>query len=50
MKIRTGLIIILLSIVVLSVFGHEDESALSSTKMILTKADANEYWDSLACK
>ncbi len=50
MKLKTGLVIVLLSVVVLSVFGREDDSKLSSTELIMTKADATAYWDSLSAE
>ena len=50
MKLKTGFVIILLSVVVLSVFGREDDVRLTSSELMMTKADATAYWDSLSAE
>lgn len=50
MNFKIGVFIIALSMVALSVFGKDDEVNLSSTQMIMTKAEASAYWNSVAAE
>lgn len=48
MKFKFGIFIIAAAMVVLSFFGGNEDPSLTSSEIIMTKADATAYWNSIS--